>query len=1504
MTRHALWMVLVLGWTIPLRAGDPPAPAPAPTEAAAAADEDAAEAPDTYSTRCVLDEVRVDIRRDGRKTRRLHRIVEVLKRDGLDAGDISIPYNDSRERARLVRAVTRTPDGREVAVDDAAVHRLLPRHFSEFQMYSDVRELAFSMPALQVGARLEYDVEIEEREALMPRQAWDWFAFDDAVPVDVARYVVTFPEDLGLRYVARRLDTPPAEIKRRGLVTWTWELRDLPAVKQEPGMPPAADVLRQVHLTTLASWDAVQDWFARLAADRLQDGKDVKAVVQRIVKPGMSRDEILRACSLFVQREIRYVGIELGLSAYQPHPAADVLRKHYGDCKDQATLLVSLLRLAGVPAHLALARPNYMGALVEDAPSPNQFVHCIVYVPPAGDQPARWLDPTGRYYDETAWPEGLDGTRSLVIGLDGVRLTTLPAPPAERALERRIYDVQLQPTGRCRVKEIEEYAGRAGAQQRRLFESMATNDLRKVMERHVLSMGDDARLIGYGYSEPHDLGEPFRNWVEYEADDFLPQADIGYSASVDAETLSSVLSFGPRKREGDAEPRRHDWLRPAAQAAELVQRLHLPAGYRAIPLGAPADQSWPWGAVAVAMRPLPDGVELRARVTALPARLAPDQLDAARAEVQEALSQANLAVLLADDARRQLALGHPAAAERNLKQRIAARPKPAAADVLSLGLFYRRCGRLQAARTAFQQAVRLEPAGLGAYDALAATWYGQAERTHTGFDRAAAAAVLQEAVERADDRKGARKLLAEVYEFDSRGLFQQPGDAPYAQSLAILDAMLKEEPGDVAIQFHRGNVLLAAGRPEEALQSYRLAFERRPDSLGIRDAVAKACAFCGRAGEAGEIVRSSYNTPSDALNELRQIELDLLRHRRYAEAAALIEQTFPLSEDAERVRRWQDLIARLAQAPRLDYSKPQPADTPRAAALEMFAAAVARDPARFAAGFASAAPLTPVDNNRFLYVARRLAAPQSGWTNYALDLLAGGWAAVERALPDGDVELRLIPPPDAEFIPGVEQPIVLQLTREGPAWKIIDFGLGRLDAGRLGQMAAAAADAGDAARAQSYADRILATAEEGEEGLGMILARLDDEPFPDEPTRLQAIIGAALSGSPAIGRSERLLRAAHAAAPAHRLLTRTLAALLTRAGAMEEGADLLRNLVRTHPRDVRSRRLLISLLEEMDGYDEAVAGSEVLEKLVPADPALALERFQLRVKAGQFEAAQKDLEAARPRLSPAQSRLLDVSLAAGRGATNELYRLADALPPAELDDAARSRLLSSFLIVGDLERAEEQAVCLLAANPTDGDQLLRLAQFRAAEGDLEEAAGLYEDASREPAQSGRSLFEMGQTAQMLGRYAEAVDRYDQVNATYDPRDAVYARLFSATVAWLQGDRARGDAYLDQAVNLQRDSVWPAPVLAALRGVQPFDDLRRQAEALASPLLRDNHLCELNFYAACQALGRGDREAARQNLDAALATRSLLTTEWFLARTLRRTLDAAPAAPAAETPKEE
>ncbi len=94
----------------------------------------------------------------------------------------------------------------------------------------------------------------------------------------------------------------------------------------------------------------------------------------------------------FTQNDIRYLGIEFGPHSFNPTDPAVVLRRRFGDCKDKAFLLCTLLRGLGYDATPVLVATGLRHTLPDFLPSPNDFDHVIVRV--VAGSATYWLDPT------------------------------------------------------------------------------------------------------------------------------------------------------------------------------------------------------------------------------------------------------------------------------------------------------------------------------------------------------------------------------------------------------------------------------------------------------------------------------------------------------------------------------------------------------------------------------------------------------------------------------------------------------------------------------------------------------------------------------------------------------------------------------------------------------------------------------------------------------------------------------------------------------------------------------------------------------------------------------------------------------------------------------------------------------------------------------------------------------------------------------------------------------
>jgi hypothetical protein len=148
-----------------------------------------------------------------------------------------------------------------------------------------------------------------------------------------------------------------------------------------------------LQLSTFRDWAQVAQGFAddyKARPDLLPE--ELVSLLGDIAE--QSEDPEWRATQALrlVQDRVRYFSVSIGESGWIPRNPADVWLSAYGDCKDKALLLISMLARLDVEADVVIVDHDMGPALPRMLPSPFIFDHAIVRIrDPQGDW---FVDPT------------------------------------------------------------------------------------------------------------------------------------------------------------------------------------------------------------------------------------------------------------------------------------------------------------------------------------------------------------------------------------------------------------------------------------------------------------------------------------------------------------------------------------------------------------------------------------------------------------------------------------------------------------------------------------------------------------------------------------------------------------------------------------------------------------------------------------------------------------------------------------------------------------------------------------------------------------------------------------------------------------------------------------------------------------------------------------------------------------------------------------------------------
>jgi hypothetical protein len=82
----------------------------------------------------------------------------------------------------------------------------------------------------------------------------------------------------------------------------------------------------------------------------------------------------------WVQKNIKYVAFEEGAGGFVPRPADKIVANRYGDCKDKANVLVTMMNRAGIPCYYTWIGSRNKPYTYSEMPSPHSDDHMIAAI--------------------------------------------------------------------------------------------------------------------------------------------------------------------------------------------------------------------------------------------------------------------------------------------------------------------------------------------------------------------------------------------------------------------------------------------------------------------------------------------------------------------------------------------------------------------------------------------------------------------------------------------------------------------------------------------------------------------------------------------------------------------------------------------------------------------------------------------------------------------------------------------------------------------------------------------------------------------------------------------------------------------------------------------------------------------------------------------------------------------------------------------------------------------
>jgi transglutaminase-like putative cysteine protease len=322
-----------------------------------------------------------DVEINGATQERFYRIAEkFLSSSGVEANSrLSFNFDPSYQKLVLHKIVIHRGDQVLDQLNPDKIRVIQQEKDLDRQIYNGAKTALLFLEDVRVGDWVEYAYTIRGRNPVEAGHFYDVLQLKWPFPIQTENYRLLWPRSYQPLWVQIMGNAPKGRNVTDQFYEYSWHWENRPGEELEDFIPKSVVPYATAHFSDYRTWADVADW----AGKPFRAETPSKELQQKITsfrdENATDEQRIVKALQ-FVQDDIRYLGIENGINSHEPTDPSIVFARGYGDCKDKALLLCTILRSLGVDASPVLVSTQLRERLKGLIPTPLVFDHAIVQV--------------------------------------------------------------------------------------------------------------------------------------------------------------------------------------------------------------------------------------------------------------------------------------------------------------------------------------------------------------------------------------------------------------------------------------------------------------------------------------------------------------------------------------------------------------------------------------------------------------------------------------------------------------------------------------------------------------------------------------------------------------------------------------------------------------------------------------------------------------------------------------------------------------------------------------------------------------------------------------------------------------------------------------------------------------------------------------------------------------------------------------------------------------------
>ncbi len=375
-----------------------------------------------------------DVKGPGKEVIKVHTIVTILNEKADNAAIMRLDYNKKFNSVSDIEM--KIFDEKGVSIKKYRKSDMYDgADVNDETLVSDDRFLAMKHTIVSYPVTIEKEYEIDLSSLL---NIGTWVIQENEQSVQNSYYHVLIDNNAGFRYQNKNIAIKPVITPANDKNEYSWRVNNLKAFKMESGAGEWR-VFPHIYFAAnkfefygypgdFSTWQAYGKWQKALNADVCSLSPEREAEIRKMTDTIKTDKAKVKFLYTYLQQNMRYVNVVLGIGGLKPLPATFVDQKKYGDCKALSNYMSALLKAVNIPSYYTLINAGQNEEPADPSFPFDPFNHIVLCVPLKAD--TTWLECTSNISAFGHLGSFTENRTALMITDDGGKLVNTPKSSA------------------------------------------------------------------------------------------------------------------------------------------------------------------------------------------------------------------------------------------------------------------------------------------------------------------------------------------------------------------------------------------------------------------------------------------------------------------------------------------------------------------------------------------------------------------------------------------------------------------------------------------------------------------------------------------------------------------------------------------------------------------------------------------------------------------------------------------------------------------------------------------------------------------------------------------------------------------------------------------------------------------------------------------------------------------------------------------------------------------